>query len=59
MTSKIRLIVILISFILLLYASMIGEGSAFNLVIIGAFAIGIKECISLRNDEKNKKKKDK
>ena len=59
MTSKIRLIVILISFILLLYASMIGEGSAFNLVIIGAFAIGIKEYISLRTDEKNKKKKDK
>lgn len=59
MTSKIKLIVILISFILLLYASTIGEGSVFNIVIIGAFVIGIKEFINLRNDEKNNKKKDK
>lgn len=59
MTSKIKLIVLLISFILLLYASTIGEGSVFNIVIIGAFVIGIKEFINLRNDEKNNKKKDK
>lgn len=58
MSNKAKLIGIVISFILLLYASILGEGSAFNLVITILLAIGLKDCITaLVTDIKDKKSK--
>ncbi|MGL5756724.1 MAG: hypothetical protein ACRCYC_15445 [Paraclostridium sp.] len=46
MSNKTRLIMIVISSMLILYASMLGEGSAFNLVTIWLFVKGMKDCIT-------------
>ena len=58
MSNKAKLIGTVISFILLLYASILGEGNAFNPVIIILLAIGLKDCITtLVTDIKDKKSK--
>ncbi|GAA0865819.1 hypothetical protein [Paraclostridium tenue] len=58
MSNKAKLIGIVISFILLLYASILDEGNAFNPVIIILLLIGLKDCITtLVTDLKYKKSK--
>ncbi len=52
MTSKTKLIIMTISFLMLLYASMLGEGSASNLIIIAFFIKSIKDYIDTRAEEK-------
>lgn len=55
MTSKTKLIILVIALLMLLYASIIGEGSAFNLLIIVIFIAGIKNYIDTRAEEKKEK----
>ncbi len=52
MTSKTKLILLSIALLMLLYTSIIGDDSAFNLIAIILFTAGIKYYADTRAEEK-------